>query len=153
MVVIGVDKSGSGETKFSGPPITISGGGGTIEPVYVEDITIDVAGNTSTITDQCGYTEVRRSGTSTNWNLDVEGVIGNIQLPDIKLIATSDETANIQTPLLGDRGGEFVIEKCSISHTDELNRIDMPNGTDINHAFTFKISAQSPQAAKQDSGG
>lgn len=151
MVVIGVDKSGSGETKFSGPPITISGGGGTIEPVYIENITKDLTGNTSTITDQCGYTEVRRSGTSGNWSVDVEGVIGNIQLPDLDRLAATDETVNVQTPLLGDKGGEFVVEKCSVSHTDELNRIDMPNGTDINHAFTFKMTLQSPKAAKQSS--
>lgn len=149
----GGDDSGGATQSFSGPPITMSGVGGGFEPVYVKNITIDLTGNTDTITDQCGYSEIRRSGTSGNWSVDVEGVLGNIQLPVLQTLAESDETVSVQTPILGDRGGEFVFEKCSISHTDELNKIELPNLPDLEHAFQFKVSLQSPQAAKNSSGG
>lgn len=141
--------SGGGTAKtFSGPPISFSGAGGTLEPVYVTDITIDLTGNTDTITDQCGYSEVRRSGTKGNWKVDCEGVVGDIQLSVLQTLAESDETVNVQTPVLGSRGGEYVIKKCSISHTDELNKIELPNLPDLDFAFKFKVSCESPQAAK-----
>lgn len=144
-----VASSGGGGTKtFSGPPLSISGAGGTFEPPYVSNISTDLTGNVDTVTDQCGYTEVYRSGTVTNWTVDAEGVLGELQLGTLQALAETDDTVNVQTPVLGSRGGEYVIEKCTIQHTDDLNDMEFPYQGDLTYAYPFKISLQSPQAAK-----
>lgn len=54
--------SGEAETTsaiISGKEFAV-GGPVTFEPEYVDSLELDVSGNTEVITDQCGYTEVRK---------------------------------------------------------------------------------------------
>jgi hypothetical protein len=142
-----------GQVEISGPPLKISGSGGTLVPSYVDSVNIDLDGNTDVVTDQCGYSEVYRNGTIGNWKVSCEGIIGGNELGTLQALAESDDTCTVSTPVLGSRGGEFVFEKCSIKHTDDLNSLELPYGVDADPAFQFKASLQSPQAAKDSGGG
>lgn len=151
MANIPVEGGGEGTAEWvdvNGPEFTASGVGGTFEPAYVENVDVQLTGNTDSVTDQCGYTEVYRNGTVTNWTVSAEGIIDDMQLEVLMSLAESDKTVTVATPALGSRGGEYVVKKCSIQHTDDLNKLELPYGANSDTAFRFKIDFASPQSVK-----
>lgn len=150
MVIARAQSPGGGNSAqpVDSPPVNIGG----IEPVFISLVTMDLNGNSNTITDQCGRSEVRRSG-NTNWSVQVEGIITDTQLEPLQAVAEADEPVEIQADLLGSRSGEYVIEKCTLKHTDSLNGIYIPSYVSAKRAYEFQIQTKDPATESGGGGG
>ena len=145
-MVIATSNSGGSVNPVDSPPVTIGG----MKPVYIEQVDMDLNGNNNTITDQCGHTEVRRSGNK-NWNVAVQGLVTDTQLETLQLIAEGDNEVEVQADLLGSRSGKYVVDKCAIKHTDDINTW-MDSVSQAEQAYSFNIQFKAP-GTEGNSGG
>lgn len=133
------------EVVVEGHSVVFESNGITLEPVYVKSAKTKLNGNAETITDDCGETEVRRNG-DTNWNITVDGIITQDQLSTLQSIAAAEEPVFVDAEVLGSQSGQYVVKDCSISHTDELNTIDVPtnDGAASKPAYNFQLQCKAP---------
>lgn len=147
-IIVPIDY-GDGTTerrRVEGHTVSISSGGETLEPTYVKKADINLNGNSEAITTNCGRTEVRRNGT-TNWNVDVEGIITQTEIETLQNIGETDDPVFVEAEVLGSRSGSYLVEDVSITHTDEINTIEVPTdgGEEEKPCYKFQIQLKSPE--------
>lgn len=134
------------EVVVEGHSVVIESGQTTLEPVYASKVDTNLNGNSDSLKTNCGRTLVRRNGNG-NWNCTVDGIITQDQLSDLQTIGTNDAPVIVDAEILGSRSGDFVVKDLSITHTDELNTIDVPTdgGTASKPAYRFNLTLKSPE--------
>lgn len=143
-----LDSDETREVVVEGHSVAFEVDGTVLEPVYVSEAKTNLNANSETLTTDCGDTEVRRNG-DTNWNFTCDGIITQDQLSTLQSIATSEDTVFVDAEILGSRSGPYVVKDCSITHSDELNTIDVPtdDGSASKPAYTFQITLKSPSGS------
>jgi len=117
------------------------------EPIHVDDIAVDLEGNTEKITIQCGDTEVRKNG-DTNWNLEIEGIIKKKNLHLFNRIATAGSVYISADVLTESETGLYVPEGVTKRQTNDLNSIEevFDDGSSKTHkAFPFQLQFKQPE--------
>lgn len=124
-----------------GPAVVLSGPA-ELAPPYVSKIELDVKGNTETLTDQCGHTEVRKNGDS-NWTFTVEGIISAREVGAFKTLSRTNQVITVTSELYT---GIVICDSTIITQKDELNAVEFPGkGYDGNEsAFTFQMIFKQP---------
>lgn len=136
----GASGGGEGETiTLEGKSFAVSGPA-TFEPEYVESVEATTSGKTETITDQCGYSEVRKNG-DTNWSITAEGIMSDQQLPGFLAVARLAETFTISSQLYA---GPMVVDAPTVTQKDEDVTIVFPSGGTKGNAFHWQLQCKEP---------
>lgn len=133
------------EVVVEGHSVVIESGDATLEPVWVSEAKTNLNGNSDTMTTNCGDTLVRRQGNN-NWNITIDGIITQDQLGTLQTIGVSNAPVQVDAEVLGSQSGEFVVKDLSITHSDELNTIDVPtdDGVKSKPAYNFQLQLKAP---------
>lgn len=143
------DGDGEGRTEqrvIEGHSVVVEAGEITLEPVYVSEAKINLNSNDETLTTNCGDTEVRRNG-SMNWNITVDGIVTESQLEDLRAIGETNDAITVDAEILGSRSGPYIVKDLSITHSDEMNTIDIPSndGAKTHFCYEFQLQCKSPE--------
>lgn len=140
--------SGGETVPITGPALTLSGPV-TVEPPYVKKIDLEISGKSETLTDQCGYTEVRKNGTG-NWTVTATGIISSREVGAMRTIGTAPDQISVTSEPFTGRG---ICDSMNITQTDDLTGISFPGKGYDGSESAFQFQVQIKQSASNQGGG
>lgn len=124
--------------EVKGKSVTIETDDFTLEPSYVESITLEVSGDTEPQKDQCGHTEVKKNGDA-NWTITMEGIITDENLDELKFLGRMDVSAFLACDV---HTGDVIAQDASINWKDDLSYIHVPTRggiEQVGNAYRFQL--------------
>lgn len=144
----GASSAGSGSVTITGPSFKLSGPT-TVKPPYVEKIDVEISGKSETLTDQCGYTEVRKNGTG-NWTVTANGIISARELSAMRTIGDAPKQIRVTSEPFTGMG---VCDSMNITQKDDLTGISFPGKGYSGNESAFQFQVQIRQSASNQGGG
>jgi hypothetical protein len=132
MAIINLSGSSREIDPSTSASFTIEKDGAIFNPPYVEEVTIETAGETERITDQCGRTEERLTSRGL-WDLDA---VGLCMKPDLEVLKAMRLQEGTKVTLTSEPfSGQLIIKNLNIDQTDGSATAEFPNRKASNRTF------------------